>query len=117
MNRHLYYQAMQHNQSLRPAMNAVETDENFQLVLTMPGFDQKDIKVQVKQGKLEVSAERKAEEDTNFLVNEIAAGSLERTLVLPESVDTENIDAAYKAGLLTLTLPKLPNTVKTISIN
>ena len=93
----------------RPAMDVVETEKNFRVDLNFPGFDKKDIKVEVKNGMLTVSAgheEKNEEKGEHWHHQEIARGSYIRSLSLPDHVDPNNIDATYKSGILSLTLVK-----------
>ncbi len=69
----------------------------------------KDIDVQVENGTLTVKGERKFEREENnkgFHRLERSYGTFVRYFTLPDTVDTENVKAEYKAGVLNITLPK-----------
>lgn len=90
------------------------TDEGdaYQLTADLPGFDKKDIKVQVQNNTVSVSAERHSEaEDKDkkdkFLRQERSYGSYRRTFTVGSDVDKANIKAKYEDGVLTVTLPKI----------
>lgn len=92
-----------------PKVNILESEDDFSIELAAPGFDKKDFKLSVENDLLTVSSEKeidKVEEGKNFKRKEFAYSSFKRNFNLPESVDSENINAAYKNGILTLTLPK-----------
>jgi len=93
----------------RPAMNAQELEKEYILTYSLPGFEKKDITVSMKDHVLTVKAEReeqKADENTKYLYREIGHGSYQRSVELPENVDTEKIAAEYKNGMLHLSIPK-----------
>lgn len=93
----------------RPAMDAQETEKNFELSFSLPGFEKEDITVSVKNNTLNLKAKKaeiKEEEGSKFLAREIARGSYERDIELPENVNTDKIAAEYKSGILTLSIPK-----------
>jgi len=93
----------------RPAMDAVESEKNFALSFSLPGFEKDDITVSVKNNTLNlkaVKAEVDEDESPKYLSREIARGSYERNIELPENVNTDKISAEYKSGILTLSIPK-----------
>jgi len=70
----------------------------------LPGFEAKEIEVKINHNVLTVRAERKEKKgETEKLV-----GALERTVVLPEGVDKEHVEAVYRNGVLEVRLLKLP---------
>ena len=96
-----------------PAVDIYETDNDLVLKAELPGIDQKDIDVQVENHTLSLRGERKVEKETkeeNFRCVERSYGSFSRSFTLPETVDQEKIRAEYKDGVLTVTLPKRPET-------
>ena len=75
----------------------------------MPGIDEKDIDVRVENNTLTVHGERKIEKEEkeeNYRRVERQYGSFTRTFTLPNTVDTENVQATYDKGVLKITLPK-----------
>ncbi len=70
----------------------------------VPGFEAKEIEVTITGNLLTVHAERKEKEGET----EKVWGELERTVLLPEGVNTEHIEATYRNGVLEVRLPKLP---------
>ncbi len=99
----------------RPAMAtgsfavAVWGDENGLYVeAELPGVADKDVEITVHDGVLNIKAERQAEEGRAYLYNSRAFGRFERSIVLPEAVDSEKVEAALTNGVLRIALPKHP---------
>jgi HSP20 family protein len=94
-----------------PAVDIVEKDNAFEVVADMPGFDEKNIEVKVARCALTIKGVKQEEQEERkkgYYVNERRSGSFERTFRLPEGVDTNRIEANFKKGVLTVTLPKKP---------
>ena len=92
-----------------PAVDILETENELVLKADVPGVDLKDIDIQLENGTLTVKGERKFEKEaTNkgFHRMERSYGSFVRIFTVPETVEAENVKAAYEAGVLTITLPK-----------
>lgn len=92
-----------------PAVDIVETENNLKLDFELPGLNKEDIKIVLKDGRLTVSGEKKftQEEKTDrFVRSEIRSGSFERSFKLPNTVNTEQVEANYKNGILEIKLLK-----------
>src|SRR3954454_7048609 len=92
-----------------PAMDLVETDDSFVLKADLPGLDEKDVKIEVEDGVLTVSGERKAEHEEKregYYRVERAFGSFGRSLTLPQGVSAEAIAADFTDGVLEVRIPK-----------
>ena len=101
--------------SVSPAMDVVEKDGAFEVTAELPGLDAKDIDVQIANGMLTIKGEKKEEKEEKTkgrYVSERRYGSFRRTLQIPGGVDSEKIEASYKSGVLTVTLPKSPEAQK-----
>lgn len=95
--------------NVSPAMDIVEKDKAFEVTAELPGLDAKDIEVQLANGMLTIKGEKREEKEEKTkdrYVSERRYGSFRRTLQVPGSVDAEKIEASYKSGVLTVTLPK-----------
>lgn len=101
----------------------VENKDNFVLSADLPGYNKEDIKIDIKDDMLTISAEHKEEKDEkdskgNYIRRERSYGSYQRSFDI-SNIDSEKINAEYKNGVLELTLPKLeqkPSTQKRIEI-
>jgi HSP20 family protein len=92
-----------------PAMDLVETEDQFVLRADLPGMSEDDIKIEVEDGTLTVSGERKAEhEERNegFYRLERASGTFSRSLTLPKGVEAEGVTANFDRGVLEVRVPK-----------
>ena len=88
-------------------MDAYRSGERFIVHFDLPGVDPDSIDVTVEKNVLTVRAERhwQPAEGEDVLVSERSQGTFSRQLFLGEGLDTENIDAKYDNGVLTLTIP------------
>jgi HSP20 family protein len=92
-----------------PAMDLVETDDHLVLRADLPGLDTDDVNIEVKDGVLTVSGERKAEHEEKadgYYRVERAFGGFSRSMTLPEHVDAERINASFDKGVLEVRIPK-----------
>jgi HSP20 family protein len=92
-----------------PPVDIYEDEHGIQLKLEAPGVDQKDLDIKVENNVLTVSGERKLEKEEkeeNFHRVERRYGSFSRSFTLPNTVDTENIQADYESGVLKIRLAK-----------
>ncbi len=95
--------------ALMPATDVVETEKAIELKLDMPGVTPEAIEVKLDGDVLTVTAERKQEtreEKDGWIRQERSWGTFARSFVLPETVEGTEPQAAYKHGVLTVTLPK-----------
>ncbi|MDR0747577.1 MAG: Hsp20/alpha crystallin family protein [Helicobacteraceae bacterium] len=106
--------------SFSPAVNTRENNDAYLIQIDLPGVDKDAITVDLKEKVLSISGERKFEEEVkeeDFYRLESRYGRFERRFSLPDNTDPEKIEAAYKNGVLTLTLPKVqPKGAKQISV-
>jgi HSP20 family protein len=92
-----------------PAMDLVETDEHFVLRADLPGMDENDVKIELEDGALTISGERKAEHESSsegYYRVERAFGGFSRSLTLPKGVDPERVSASFDRGVLEVRIPK-----------
>ena len=94
------------------ATDIKETDTAFQIETELPGYDKSEIGVSMKEGVLTIRAEHKGEQssDDGYLRRERTWETVERSFDVT-GVDTAGISAAYVNGILTVTLPKLPEVI------
>ncbi len=92
-----------------PTVNISENNEAFLLEFSSPGFKKEDFKIEIDNNILTVSAEHKAEkseEGKTFTRKEFSYGSFKRSFNLPETANTEKIEAKYDSGILKLAIAK-----------
>ena len=92
-----------------PAVDIVEKDNAFEITAELPGLDAKNIELSLSDDILTIKGEKteeKEEKSKDRYVSERRYGSFRRSVQLPSTVDAGKIDANYKSGVLTVTLPK-----------
>ena len=103
-----------------PSVEVNETDKEVKVVAELPGLEEKDVQVELANGVLRISGEKKSEtEDKERRFSERYYGRFERRIPM-EDVDQEKVAAKFDKGVLTVTLPKPPaaqQKVKRIAIN
>ena len=91
-----------------PAMDLVETEDNYVLRADLPGVSEGDVKIELDDNVLTISGERKSahkEAKEGYYRVERAYGSFSRTLKLPEGVDADSISASFDRGVLEVKVP------------
>ena len=92
-----------------PAMDLVETADDFVLRADLPGLTQDDVKIELEDSTLTVSGERKSEQvdkQAGYYRVERAFGSFSRSLTLPKGVDADAVTASFDNGVLEIHIPK-----------
>ena len=94
-----------------PSVNVKESDNEFSIEVAAPGFDKTDFKIEVHNDVLTVSSEKQTENETKdeserYTKREFSYQSFSRSFTLPQSIESEKIEAQYKNGILKLTIPK-----------
>src|SRR5450755_2812502 len=92
-----------------PALDVHEDADKFSIRVELPGLKREDIGVSLQDGALVISGERKTEkveEGVEIHRQERFYGKFQRALTLPAPVAADKVKAAYKDGILTVTLPK-----------
>ena len=96
-------------ESRQPFIDVMETDKEVIATAEMPGLEKQDIKINLTEDRLEISAETKHEEkkeEKGYLYRERRTGSYYRAISLPSPVDPDNSNASYKNGVLEIKMPK-----------
>ena len=108
--------------SFAPRVDVTESDEAYTVRADLPGLEEKDIQVSLEEGVLSIQGQvesEKDEEKKGVRYVERARGSFHRAIELPVEIDAAKVAASYRQGVLTVTLPKLPEAkpeVRTIPI-
>lgn len=92
-----------------PRLDVSETDNGLEIVADLPGMEKKDISVTLEENLLTIKGEKKVEKerkDKHYHTLERRSGSFYRALRLPVEVEKDKIEASFKDGVLTLSLPK-----------
>lgn len=92
-----------------PSVDVSESDDAITVKAEMPGMKKEDIDITVSDGLLTLSGEKKDEQEEkkeNYHVRESRYGAFRRTVRLPAGVEADKIDASYKDGILTVSVPK-----------
>ncbi|MBI1249300.1 Hsp20 family protein [bacterium] len=92
-----------------PAMNISETESAYQIELELPGLNPEDVNVELHDGMLTISGERKSDEqseDRRWHRVEHVYGKFQRELKLGTPVDENNVTANFKNGVLLVLIPK-----------
>jgi len=104
-----------------PAMDLTETETDFVLRADLPGMSESDVSIELDDGVLTISGERKAEHEARkagYYRVERSFGSFRRSLTLPEGVDPEAVKATFDRGVLEVTVPKPePRTPRKVQIS
>lgn len=93
-----------------PAIELKETDNEIILKAEIPGVDATDLDVQVSEDAVSISGKHEEEtrtEEKGFFRSELRYGEFQRVVPLPATVNHQHVNAEFKGGILTLTLPKV----------
>jgi HSP20 family protein len=100
---------MTNTTSSMPVVNVKEDEKKFELDLAVPGIDKKELKIDINEDVLTISSETKNESEENkdgYKRKEFSYSSFCRSFQIPENVSKDKIEANYKDGVLSVTLPK-----------
>lgn len=92
-----------------PAVNVKETEKDFEIEVAAPGLNKKDFKINVDNGVLTISSEKKEEKEQkekDYTRKEFSYSSFSRSFTLPENVNENDIKANYQEGILKLNVAK-----------
>lgn len=99
-----------------PAINVIETEKEYKVEVAAPGMTKDDFKIHINEDNdLVISMEKQTEstegekegkEESRYLRREFSYSKFQQTLILPDDVDKDKIDAKVNDGVLTIELPK-----------
>lgn len=98
-----------------PRVDIKETDEKIVVTAELPGMEEKDVELLWNDNVLTIKGEKKAEreeKDEGYTYSERSYGSFERRIPIDSEVESDKLDATFKNGILTVTLPKHPEARK-----
>jgi HSP20 family protein len=97
------------NSTSFPRVDVKDEEKQYVVEAELPGLTEKDLDVKVENNLLTISSkksEEKEEKKDGYIIKERRASSFCRSFTLPDHTDREKIEAHFKNGLLTLTIPK-----------
>jgi HSP20 family protein len=92
-----------------PVANIAETENAYEVTLELPGMKPEDVTVELKDGQLWITGEKKEEHEQNdkrYHSYERRYGQFQRVMNLGTTVNEDQIDASFKDGILTVSVPK-----------
>ncbi|MDH5717920.1 MAG: Hsp20/alpha crystallin family protein [Spirochaetia bacterium] len=92
-----------------PAVDIEETKDEFIIKAELPGVKKEDVNVSIENRVLTIKGEKKFEKEeksNKHHLIEASYGSFVRSFTLPSNIKSDKIDAGYKDGILTLSVPK-----------
>lgn len=91
-----------------PACDIIESEDEYKILLDLPGLTKKEINIALKDQVLTVKGERAEElnENETYRRQERASGVFSRSFALPENVNAAETDARFRSGVLTVSMPK-----------
>jgi HSP20 family protein len=98
-----------------PAVDVADTEKAYEITAELPGIDEKNVEVKFSNGVLTIKGEKKEEKEEkkkDYHLSERRYGSFRRSFTVPDGVEAEKIEATFKDGLLTVSLPKTPEAQK-----
>ena len=100
---------------IAPDIDVRENDQEIVLEVELPGVDEKDVTVSLREGVLSLKGEKKSQREEKkdaYHVVERSYGSFERSFRLPDAVDDDQVTASFDKGVLRILVPKKPEAVK-----
>ena len=92
-----------------PQVDAIETPKDFKFQVALPGFRKEDVQLELQEGKLTISGERKFDtenKENKYHFIETNYGRFSRSFFLPDNINENAIEAQFENGLLTVVVPK-----------
>jgi len=92
-----------------PPTDIIETKDNYVLKLEVPGMKKEDVNIELKANVLTIKGERKEEKEIkeeNYHRIESFSGTFSRSFTMPDNIDSQNVSASMKDGVLELKIAK-----------
>ena len=92
-----------------PRVDIAESEKGFEIEVAVPGFKKGDFSIDLKEGRLSISGERKLEKeskDKNFISIQTEYGKFFKSFQLPDNINEKGIEARYENGILEINIPK-----------
>lgn len=99
--------------SWSPAVEVAESNDALVLTAELAGMEEKDITISIENNVLSISGEKEQEVTDSppnkaYYISERYYGAFQRSFALPRTVDVDHVKAVFKNGILTISMPKLP---------
>lgn len=94
-----------------PAMDVTEKEDSYEVTAELPGLEEKDVEIKLTNDTLTIKGEKKQEKEESgkdYYLSERRYGFFQRSVLLPDGIDTDKIEASFAKGILTVKLPKTP---------
>lgn len=98
-----------------PRVDVRETGEAYVMDMDLPGLTERDVEINMKDRVLSISSvqeaareDKKKEDDIEYLIRERRSAAFSRRFTLPEDINPEKVEANFKNGVLTVTIPRKP---------
>ena len=94
---------------LSPKVEMAESDDAYEITAELPGLDEQEVEVSLREGLLTLSGEKKAEREEkkkDTYLSERRYGAFKRSFRIPDDVQSDKITAMMKKGVMTITMPK-----------
>lgn len=95
--------------NFNPKVDTSETENSYEIEVSLPGLKKDEIQVDFHNGRLTISGERRMSDEKKnkkFHLMESQYGSFTRSFTLPDTVNTQDIEASFEDGILKITVPK-----------
>ena len=96
-----------------PSVDVAEHDNEYVVKVELPGVSKDDVNITMQDSVLTIRGEKKEEKETkesSYHRVERSYGSFQRSFTLPTTVKSDKVNASYKDGILTISLPKTEET-------
>ena len=98
-----------------PAVDVTDREKDVQIKAELPGMDEDDVEVELSGKFLTISGKKEEEREegekgSNYYLSERHYGSFSRSIAVPDGIDGDKVEASFNKGVLTVTLPKTPET-------
>jgi HSP20 family protein len=98
-----------------PRVDVLETKDQYILDMELPGFSEKDVDISLKDRVLSITSKQKEDkkeekQEGAWLIKERRVTSFSRSFTLPEDIDSEKVEARFANGLLSIDIPRRPET-------
>lgn len=100
---------LQGSMLLKPSVDISAADDEYTITMEVPGVEEDDIKLELVDDTLRIKGTKQQEsshKDKDYFRVERAYGAFQRTLSLPEDANREEINASFRNGILTITMPR-----------